>query len=435
MEKDRQKELQETLLGVGADKKPFPPQHYTQLSMQDLILLRNMAAIYTQNTTNNPKQKLFFAQRTGFFENHIMIRLWGLEECYLLVRENSQVMMTQRNETTKDVQIFLFSTKELAQKEVERLSTDKEKVEIKVIPHGQFPSFFLNLFPRGVTAIVLDHGQNAVGLPVWAICRRLKDEFVSDASRSAVHLWIQKEMYMLYSTLTNLPYVECDSETFDDLVYVYPSKDEADAAIKDFEIKKIPVRAELIHNRDFRQHFLNLYLQGVNAVKTPSEGIIQLNHLVQKPDYSNLEESKKPVLNPELLLTAVYVCQEERRPEGDKDTDELKQMKEELFTHLREGILAMPVFVTEESEKGQVRFPLITLTNGENYCPVFTDIQTAAAFEMRETARLKEKGEEKPQYKYLKLPFDKILQTLPEQIHGVIINPNMINLTMKKMKK
>ena len=164
MEKDRQKELQETLLGVGADKKPFPPQHYTQLSMQDLILLRNMAAIYTQNTTNNPKQKLFFAQRTGFFENHIMIRLWGLEECYLLVRENSQVMMTQRNETTKDVQIFLFSTKELAQKEVERLSTDKEKVEIKVIPHGQFPSFFLNLFPRGVTAIVLDHGQNAVGL-------------------------------------------------------------------------------------------------------------------------------------------------------------------------------------------------------------------------------------------------------------------------------
>ena len=163
-----------------------------------------------------------------------------------------------------------------------------------------------------------------IGLPVWAVCSFLKEDFVQEQSRPAVRLWIKKELYILYSSLTKLPYVECDSETFDDQVFVYATKDAAEAAVKDYGEKHIPLYSERLLNRQFYRTFFELYLLGVNAVKTENDGIIQLTGLVPKPDYSKLPEEKQPILNPELMLTAIYICQEERRPEGEKDSEELK---------------------------------------------------------------------------------------------------------------
>lgn len=282
--------------------------------------------------------------------------------------------------------------------------------------------------------MILDWGQTPVGLPLWAICGRLKEEFVLEQSRPAVHLWTSREMYLLYSTVTQMPYAECDSETYDDMVYLYTSKDGADAAVKAFEEKNIPVTAKRFINRQFHQTFFNLYLMGVNAVHTEKDGIIQLNMLVPKPDYTKLPEEKRPILNPELLLTAVYVCQEERRPQGEKDTDELKQMKEELMAHLREGWLAMPVFTKDNPENpGQLQFPIVTLTNGERYCPVFTDVESGKEFEKKQ--KITDENGNHPEIRYIKMFFDKILQILPPQIQGVTINPNTINLIMKKTQK
>lgn len=238
---------------------------------------------------------------------------------------------------------------------------------------------------------------------------------------------------MLYSTLTKLPYVECDSETFDDQVYVYGTKEAAEAAVKAFEEKNIPVYSQHLLNKKFHQSFFELYLLGVNAVKTETDGVIQLTGLVPKPDYTKLPEDKQPILNPEFLLTAIYICEEERRPGAQKDTEELKQMKEELFAHLKESRLAMPAFITKSGETpDQVHFPVVALENGDRYCPVFTDLQTARDFEKQEEKRLENSGEKKPEYRYMKLYFDKILQALPKNIQGVIINPNTINLMMRK---
>lgn len=433
MEKDRQKELQETLLGIGADKKPFEPEHYTKLPMQDMILLHHMAAVFMQNNTKNARQKLFFAQRMAFFENHILLKLWALPECFVLAKKSNQALYTEKNPKSEDTQIFVFSTREAAEAAMKKIPGQEKELEVKTIPHGQFPPFYLNLFSRGVTAIVIDRGQTVIGVPLYAVCSRLKEEFVLEQSRPAVRLWIKKEIYMLYSTLTKLPYVECDSETFDDQVFVYGTKAAAEVAIKALEEKNIPVYCEHLLNKAFHKNFFELYLMGVNAIKTENDGVIQVANLVPKPDYTKLPEEKQPILNPELLLTAAYICQEERRPGSDKDTDELKQMKEELFAHLKESRLAMPAFVIKNEENpGQVHFPIVTLQNGERYCPVFTDIQTAKAFEKKEEERLKNSEEEKPEYRYMKMYFDKILQALPKNIQGVIINPNTINLMMRK---
>lgn len=436
MEKDRQKQLQETLVGVGADGKPFAPEHYTELSMQDMILLHHMAAVFMQNNVKNAKQKLFFAQRMAFFENHIILKLWALPECFAIVKKSSQVLYTEKNPKSDDTQIFVFSTKEAGETAVKNISQTDSDIELKTITHNQFPPFYLNLFSRGITAVIIDRGQTVIGIPLWAVCSRLKEDFILEQSRPAVRLWIKKEIYMLYSTLTKLPYVECDSETFDDLVLVYGSKGDAESAVKNFEEKGIPVYIQNIPNKMFHKSFFELYLMGVNALRTGEHEIIQLTNLVPKPDYSRLPEEKQPILNPEFLLTAVYICQEERRPDAKKDTEEIKQMKEELFAHLKESRLAMPVLVLEEeSDSNKIHFPIVTLQNGERYCPVFTDIQTARDFEEKEDSRLKESGEKRPQYKYMKMYFDKIIQALPQQLQGVIINPNTINLMMRKTQE
>lgn len=434
MEKDRQKELQETLIGLGPDKKPFPPKHYEELSLQDTILLHHMAAVFMQNHAKDDRQKIFFGQRMAFFENQVITKLWAMREFYAIIHKGNGNLYVEKNTKTDDRQIFIFSTREGAKNAAEKLSRKNKDLDIKEFAHNQFPPFYLNLFPRGITAVILDWGQTPVGLPLWAICGCLKEEFVLEQSRPAVHLWTSREMYLLYSTVTQMPYAECDSETYDDMVYLYTSKDGADAAVKAFEEKNIPVTAKRFINRQFHQTFFNLYLMGVNAVHTEKDGIIQLNMLVPKPDYTKLPEEKRPILNPELLLTAVYVCQEERRPQGEKDTDELKQMKEELMAHLREGWLAMPVFTKDNPENpGQLQFPIVTLTNGERYCPVFTDVESGKEFEKKQ--KITDENGNHPEIRYIKMFFDKILQILPPQIQGVTINPNTINLIMKKTQK
>ncbi len=438
MEKDRQKELQETLIGIGADKKPFPPEHYQELSVQDAILLHHMAAVFMQNHAKDERQKLFFGQRMAFFENQVIIKLWAMKECYALIHKATGNLYAEKNTKTDDRQIFIFTTLEGAKSAAKKRSREKLQLETKAIHHNQFPPFYLNLFPRGISAVIVDWGQTPIGLPLWAICKRLKEEFVLEQSRPVVHIWTSREMYLLYSTVTNMPYVQCDSETYDDMVYIYTTKEAADQAVKDFEEKKIPVTAKRYFNRQFHQTFFDLHLMGVNAVHTKNDGIVQLNIFVPKPDYSKLPEEKRPILNPELLLTAIYVCQEERRPDGEKDMDELKQMKEELMAHLREGWLAMPIFAKEgeeEDQKGQLQFPIVTLTNGEKYCPVFTDVETGKAFEKLQRSKTSNDNEKMPKVRYIKMFFDKILQILPEQVQGVTINPNTINLLMKKTKK
>lgn len=104
------------------------------------------------------------------------------------------------------------------------------------------------------------------------------------------------------------------------------------------------------------------------------------------------------------------------------------------MAHLREGWLAMPVFTKDNPENpGQLQFPIVTLTNGERYCPVFTDVESGKEFEKMQ--KITDENGNHPEIRYIKMFFDKILQILPPQIQGVTINPNTINLIMKKTQK
>ena len=48
-----------------------------------------------------------------------------------------------------------------------------------------------------------------------------------------------KEAYILYSPLTNMPYVECEEENYNDQIRLYQKKTEAEEAGKELEEKGI----------------------------------------------------------------------------------------------------------------------------------------------------------------------------------------------------
>ena len=122
MEKDRQKELQETLIGLGPDKKPFPPKHYEELSLQDTILLHHMAAVFMQNHAKDDRQKIFFGQRMAFFENQVITKLWAMREFYAIIHKGNGNLYVEKNTKTGR---FLFSAPGKEQKMLQKSCPEK----------------------------------------------------------------------------------------------------------------------------------------------------------------------------------------------------------------------------------------------------------------------------------------------------------------------
>lgn len=434
---NKQEKFQKLLMGVGTGGVKYTVQDYARLSMQDLITLYHMAATFQRNI-KDAKKKLFYANRVLFFENQIIEKLWSLEKCYTLVVKDSGKLYTEALKKTEDILAFIFSEESIAKTATESRGVGAVKPVYKEIDHGQFPQFYLNLFTKGVTAITIDIAQSTIVIPLWAVCSRLREDVVHEESRPAFHIWIKREIYVIYSSLTKLPYVVCDPETFDDQIYVYNTEKAAETAkLKLVEMGE-PVYVECLRNRRFYQCFFHLYLMGVNAVCSEKDGTIQLTKLIPKPDASRLPEEQRPILNPELTLTAVYMCQEERKPEADRKEEDLSLMREELMTHLRESTLAVPALPLQEGDDPKkVQFPVLTLTTGEKYCPVFTDLWTAKEYENSRMKKASEEGTETTtlSYRYLKLGFDRVMQLLPQEIKGVIMNPSTIQLVLKRTKQ
>ena len=128
-----------------------------------------------------------------------------------------------------------------------------------------------------------------------------------------------KEIYVIMSLCTKMPYVVCDKETFDDEVMIYDQ-----------------------------------YME--------SECRIQLPELVSRPGQNKPDapedEKKTWIENPSLHLTALYFMQELRRQKFEKMPDELKEMQEEILADFTRG-----TYITAFQEGAGV--PLLKQKNGD----------------------------------------------------------------------
>ena len=237
------------------------------------------------------------------------------------------------------------------------------------------------------------------------------------------------EMFVIFSQLTKHPYVTCGEESFNDQIHIYTEQEKAQAFVKDqAEQQKNPVIAVKVSKEQFLHFYGTLYSIGINAVilhDSDSDTELTLEEIVhrrQNPD--ELPKEKRPVLNPELLLTSLYFLQEMRRPIPQEEKKGLAELDEELVANLVRGRFLSGIVVEEEQKlengKNNVRVPYIKNDKGEMYQAIFTN-----GYELQ-------KFDPKKKLRPVAVAFDDLEKFLVTDAKGFILNPQSIALPLRR---
>ena len=185
-------------------------------------------------------------------------------------------------------------------------------------------------------------------------------------------------IYVLFSQMTKLPYVECDEETFDDQVYIFTEEVRTQEFAKRYTEDKILLAAAKIPQAQIKSFLASLYAIGVNALMVQDEGApvrIELEQLMPKPDIEALCNDKIPKMNPQVQLTALYFLQELRRPveRSVEDKKRLRSLEEEMAANLMRSRFIMAVDLSEvkgewnPADRNQkVKIPYVKNKKSEN---------------------------------------------------------------------
>lgn len=222
-----------------------------------------------------------------------------------------------------------------------------------------------------------------------------------------------EDIYVIYSACTNMPFVYCDPETYDDEVILFDSEEEAKKQADRMLDAKIPVRLVNVKKEHRLEFFTGLFPMGVNCILvcTGEEKVqIQLNDLVIRTAEEDLPEDEPRIENPELHLTALYFVQELRR-NPEEMTEEMDALNEEMMAHFYEGKYLVAV-----QEDNQI--PALRRTSGKVYQPIFTDLMEFVKFDKEQ------------KYRALIMDAETVAKQLPDGMEGIAINPFGVNVLL-----
>lgn len=249
------------------------------------------------------------------------------------------------------------------------------------------------------------------------------------------------EMFVIFSQVTKQPFVTCDEETFDDQIHIFTDAQKAHAFVQESsEQKKIPVVSVKVNSEQFLHFYGTLYSIGINTIvlhDLESETALPLESIVHRrhnPD--EIPPEKRPITNPELLLTALYFLQEMRRPIPDEEKTNLQELDEELVANLVRGRFLSGIIVdeneqeesaeensdnnTEKMKKNNIRVPYINNRNGEMYQAIFTD-----GYELQ-------KFDPKKRLRPVVIKFDDLEKFLVKDAKGYVLNPVSVALPLRR---
>ena len=245
-----------------------------------------------------------------------------------------------------------------------------------------------------------------------------------DKKNTIIRLQKESQIFIILSKCTRLPFVWCDTESYDDEIFVYfdeaNARQKAEQLTKDGEL----VLVVNIPNKNFLPFYSGLFPMGVNAIVidggTEAELVIQLEELVRKPDDSKLPEGQVRVENPSLHLTGMYFMQELRKKPRTGLDEKLMEMQNEMLAHYAQGTY---VIAMKAEEKGVV---LMKNPQGQSALPVFTDIQEFQKFIMAN-----------PKEKFMPgiVKADKVASLLPPDASTVVLNPLGMNVPLNVARK
>jgi len=178
-----------------------------------------------------------------------------------------------------------------------------------------------------------------------------------------------QKAYILYSMFTKIPYVECEEGNYYDQVFLFETKEDAEAMAKKIfekgdlvgvtELKTVempqpqtensnvvPMR-KLMRNQ-VREHLMKFPLCGINAVYFQPAGeegeSLPIDDVLPKEVKAEVEKEKSPRMG--VQLTGIYFAQYVRRKE--KDNAVLQEKYEEFYANLARTKLLLPVIPPEE---------------------------------------------------------------------------------------
>lgn len=259
-----------------------------------------------------------------------------------------------------------------------------------------------------------------------------------------------KEGFVLFSSLTNMPYVECEQENYNDLIHLYAKKEDAEAAVEKLEEEGIrvtlrelktvevmvPVKADKLggekrsmYLNQVRQHLGMLPFLGVNAVcfkpADGASGIVELSSVL--PEDFEKKVGNNSFYQPNLQLTGIYLMQEARRKKEYVNMKHLQELDEEFSSNLVKARLFLAVLPPEGKEKEEkldlkeCRLPYLKHQNGEVFFPAFTDV-----WEFQKYAQGKKN------LRPIQIPFRELSKFWVKDAKAYMINPMGYSLPITK---
>lgn len=246
-----------------------------------------------------------------------------------------------------------------------------------------------------------------------------------------------EHLFILFSGVTHLPFVECDESTYDDQIYVFATEELVKEFANSSTGRKYPLQAIRISTNMFQNFFSSLYQYGVNAIVFKEEGApvrIPLADLAEPAKQDEKMAEKLPVFNPELQLTAMYFMQELRRPVKERDPEEkeqLRTMEEEMAHNLFKSRFIVTYDTSQvkgkvdpRSLKGKIGIPQIKTKDGRAFQPVFTD--------PGEFRRFMARTKDKRSMRLVPVPYQELPKFLAKDSEGFAFNPAGFDLVLTR---
>lgn len=236
-------------------------------------------------------------------------------------------------------------------------------------------------------------------------------------------------MIVAYCAYTNMPFVICDPETFNDQIWIFETEEQLKEFAKPYTEKKIMLKGIKYPNKNFLGFFSMLFTIGVNElvfVNDKGQERLELGELVKRPDFSKLPKEQQPVTNPELQLTGLYFMQEAARPVPNEEKH-AAELEEELAANLFKARYIVPLELLEGPESDmeklknkKYRLPILKNKNGDMLQPLFTDPNELAKFDREK------------KLKALAMPFANLTKVLIKDSKGFLLNPAGFHIAMPK---
>lgn len=242
----------------------------------------------------------------------------------------------------------------------------------------------------------------------------------------------RKSFIACFCAATRMPFLYCDPVSYADQVWIFADEEGLKEFTDRFAAKKIALQGAQIRKDQFTGFFGSLLHIGVTEIVFTQNGAsvpIPIDQFVALKDMSSVPEALRPLENPELMLTGIYMMQEIARKVPAAEKEDLNDLQEEFLVNLARSRFLIPVqvksgpgTVAEKMQKQQFSFLSITTKTKDMYRPIFSDTTEFHKF----------RQQQKKDLQVISMPFAGLKPALPSQMKGYLLNPAGCQIVLQR---